>query len=75
MGHCCSDGDYSMRVRDNNVEAVRQKLLIRSQIGIAKYGCTTERNDLSDLDWIKHCQEELLDAAVYLEAMIQRMSK
>lgn len=55
---------------DKNVERVRQKLLDRSQVGINKYGCTTERDDLELIDWMKHLQEELLDAAVYLEAAI-----
>lgn len=55
---------------DKHVEAVRAKLLIRSQIGIAKYGTTTERTDLDRIAWCRHLQEELLDAAVYLETII-----
>ena len=53
---------------DANVESVRTKLLTRSRVGIAKYGVTTERADLSLRDWLKHLQEELMDAAVYAEA-------
>ena len=30
-----------------------------------------ERNDLSFLQWMKHLQEELMDAAVYVEKIIQ----
>jgi hypothetical protein len=30
-----------------------------------------ERDDLSRLDWLKHTQEELMDACVYLEKLIQ----
>lgn len=55
---------------DTNVEAVRQKLLQRSQRGIEKYGVTTNRTDLSMLNWLTHLQEELMDACVYLEAYI-----
>lgn len=55
---------------DTNVEAVRQKLLARSQVGINKYGVTTNRTDLTVLDWLTHLQEELMDACVYLEACI-----
>lgn len=57
--------------KDQNVEAVRQKLLDRSQVGIVKYGCTTDREDLSLIDWLTHLQEELMDASVYLEAAIK----
>ena len=55
---------------DANVERVRKKLLDRSKRGIEKYGTTTERGDLSMLDWMNHLQEELMDACVYLEAYI-----
>ena len=58
----------SAEVVDGNVEAVRAKLLARSRIGLAKYGVTTERTDLTLADWLKHLQEELMDAAVYVEA-------
>ena len=55
---------------DTNVESVRQKLLQRSEVGISKYGVTTNRTDLSVLNWLVHLQEELMDATVYLEAVI-----
>ena len=55
---------------DKNVESVREKLLTRSKVGIEKYGCTTERNDLSEEDWINHLQQELMDAAVYCEQLL-----
>jgi len=53
---------------DGNVEAIRQALLERSIVGFRKYGVTTERSDLSLGDWLQHLQEELLDAAVYVQA-------
>jgi hypothetical protein len=56
---------------DANVEAVREKLLARSQRGILKYGTTTERTDLTHLQWLKHLHEELMDATVYNERLIQ----
>lgn len=55
---------------DANVERVRAKLLMRSQVGLQKYGVTTERNDLDLLAWGRHLQEELLDAAVYVERIM-----
>jgi len=52
-------------------EQVCFKILKRSEVGEKKYGTTMERNDLSRLDWLKHTQEELMDACVYLEKLIQ----
>lgn len=60
---------------DPNVESVRAKLLERSKVGIKKYGCTTAGAGLDRLEWIKHLREELLDAAVYLEAMMNMEAK
>jgi len=54
---------------DKNVEAIRQSLLERMQRGYAKYGVTTERTDIDLLGWLQHLQEELLDAAVYVERL------
>ena len=53
---------------DKHVEAVREMLLQRSIVGLKKYGVTTERTDLTFFDWMTHLQEELLDAAVYIQA-------
>ena len=58
-------------MQDEIVNRVRTKLAERSAVGIAKYGTTMARTDLSRLDWLRHAQEELLDGAVYLERLIQ----
>jgi len=52
---------------DKNVEAIRQSLLERMEKGYKKYGTTTERVDIDLLGWLQHLQEELMDAAVYVE--------
>lgn len=56
---------------DKIVESVRHKLLRRSEIGIQKYGTTMDRTDLTQVDWLRHAQEEAMDLAVYLERLIQ----
>jgi len=56
-----------MKSPDENVERIREALLVRSQVGFKKYGTTTERVDIDLMGWLQHLQEELLDAAVYLE--------
>ena len=58
---------------DANVESIREKLLQRSVVGLKKYGVTTQRTDLENVVWLTHLQEELLDAAVYIQAFITRM--
>lgn len=47
----------------------------RQQHGIAKYGKTVADNDLSDLEWMQHHYEELLDAAVYVKKRIENAKR
>ena len=56
-------------VVDPNVIAVVEQLHERSRVGYLKYKTTTNRDDLSTLDWLQHLQEELLDASVYIERL------
>ena len=58
-------------MNDPIIERVREKLLQRSAVGLKKYGVGLGRTDLSYLDWLRHSQEELLDAVGYLEVLIQ----
>lgn len=58
-----------MQLSDTNVEAVRSMLAEREARGYAKYGVSTERTDIDVLGWLQHLQEELLDAAVYVERL------
>lgn len=62
-----------MLQRDAIVDAVREDLLRRSQVGIAKYGVTLERKDLSLRDWLQHAYEETLDQANYLKRAIMEL--
>lgn len=57
---------------DKHVKSVRDKLRDRERAGLRKYGVTTERTDLSTLDWLRHAQAEAMDLAVYLEVLIQK---
>lgn len=54
---------------DKNVDTVIERLRQRERRGMEKYGVTTERNDLALLDWLTHLQDELLDAAVYIQKL------
>lgn len=52
---------------DNIVERVVSLFRSRSQRGIDKYGTTLDKNELSNREWLQHLQEELMDAALYVE--------
>ena len=46
------------------------KITQRAKVGKKKYGVTMEREDLNTMDWLVHLQEELMDACVYLERLM-----
>ncbi len=56
-------------MEDKIVQTVVEAYKKRSEVGIAKYGKTMEREDLSTLDWLQHLQEELMDATLYIESL------
>jgi len=60
--------------KDSNVQKVSELLKDRMERGFIKYGTTTERTDLKLGDWLQHLQEELLDAAVYIERLKKEIS-
>lgn len=62
-------------VVDPVVEAVRADLLRRSRVGIAKYGVTLDRTDLSLRDWVNHIYEEVLDQANYLKRTLMELDR
>lgn len=53
------------KVEEKVIKVIRN----RYTIGEKKYGTTMEREDLSFLEWLQHLQEELLDAAIYVEKL------
>ena len=55
---------------DPIVDRVINKFHERSQAGIKKHGTMLTRDDLSTLDWLKHLQEELQDATLYIERLM-----
>lgn len=63
---------------DGNVEALVALLRSRSAVGVKKYGTTTEREDLTLVQWLGHAIEEGLDQVVYLMAakrMVERLER
>lgn len=60
---------------DSVNQEVIKKLRERANRGAKKYGVTMDRTDLTELQWLQHAQDELLDGAIYLEKLIQLKSK
>ena len=56
-------------MKDSIVNSVLMQFKERSSVGIEKYGTTLDRQDLSTLEWLKHLQEELMDATLYIEKL------
>ena len=56
-------------------DSVCLKILNRSKVGESKYGTTMEREDLTELEWLIHAQEEAMDLAVYLEKIINSVNQ
>lgn len=61
-------------MKDSIVESVINQFSKRSSVGIKKYGVTLDRTDLNTLEWLKHLQEELMDATLYIEKLKQELT-
>ena len=67
--------DQSTKAECPIASTVAQKITQRSEVGLKKYGTTCGRNDLSLTDWLNHLQQELMDAAVYVEKLMQTLEQ
>jgi hypothetical protein len=56
-------------MKDGIVKRVIKAFKRRSERGLEKYGTTLDRNDLTNLEWLQHLQEELMDATLYIEKL------
>ena len=56
-------------MKDGIVNKVIKAFKRRSERGLEKYGTTLDRNDLTNLEWLQHLQEELMDATLYIEKL------
>ena len=56
-----------MSTPDRIISMVRE----RAEAGVQKYGVTVDRTDLTLAEWVRHAQEEQLDAAQYLQRVLE----
>ncbi len=59
---------------DSVVTSIINKFQSRARFGKNKYGTDLDRTDLSVLDWIRHAQEEHMDAILYLEKLAKEIA-
>ena len=59
---------------DSTVERVVARLRSRSRTGVAKYGTTLAGAGLTQGHLLRHLQEELLDAANYIEQLLETLT-
>ena len=57
-----------MNIEDSIVLQVAEKYAHRSEVGFIKYGTTLQNNNKDN--YLKHLQEELMDATLYLEKLM-----
>lgn len=62
-----------MEIRDKIIESVVKKFINRSDVGYKKYGVTLQEDDQTLDTWLKHIQEELMDAVNYIEKTRQAL--
>ena len=54
----------------NLISLVIGDIINREKKGLETYGTTMDRDDLSEIDWLVHTYEEILDAAIYIKKLI-----
>ena len=59
-------------MKDTIVESVIEQFKERSNVGIKKYGVTLDREDLDRIQWLQHLQEELMDATLYIQKLLDQ---
>lgn len=57
------------------VEQLVAELRTRADHGLAKYGVTPDRADLTTAQWLQHAIEEQFDNLVYLKAAMLRVTR
>ena len=57
------------------LDDVIRKMRQREIAGRVEHGVTMDRDDLSDLQWLQHLQDELLDGALYVEKLMRSAAK
>jgi hypothetical protein len=60
---------------DSVTKSVLDKYLDRAVAGKNKYGTDMDRKDLNVVQWLQHLQEEMMDATLYVEKLLQEQEQ
>ena len=71
----CCNNKHKVRTPSEILSKVVTKMVKRENVGLNKYGKTMDRTDLHLIEWMNHLQEELMDATLYLQKMINEHTK
>lgn len=65
--------DYNecLKNTDSITKTTINEFLERAEKGKEKYGCSLDRTDLIDMDYIQHLKEELMDGVLYLNKFLE----
>ena len=65
--------DYNecLKNTDNITKTTINEFLERAEKGKMKYGCSLDRTDLIDIDYIQHLKEELMNGVLYLNKFLE----
>ena len=61
--------------QDSTIQNVLNKIRLRADAGIIKYQTSMIGNEGDLFYWLKHVQEELMDATNYIERIIQELER
>ncbi len=56
-------------------EQIIQEIKDRAVKGFEKYGVSTDRSDLTVLEWLQHLKEEQMDSLIYNQVLQNKLSK
>lgn len=62
-----------MSIPSETVQAAQRLLAERERVGLAKYGTTVDRTDLSPEQWLTHMRDELSDGLLYAMRTLQTL--
>lgn len=54
-------------------DRVCEKIQKRAEVGFKKYGVGVTRTDFSFIKWMQYLQEEMMDAVVYIERIMEEL--
>lgn len=69
------DARDELELMDSVTWRVLGKYKDRAKAGLDKYGTDMDRKDLNVVEWLLHLQEELMDATLYIEKLIEEQEK